>query len=121
MRLKDKVAIVVGAGQTRGDEIGNGRATAQLFAREGARLLLVDRDEIAAEETRRVIEDEGGKAHVVRADITSERKCRGVVAACLREYGRIDVLHNDVGIGTDDRGPTSLEEAAFDHIIDVNL
>ena len=121
MRLKDKVAIVVGAGQTPGDEIGNGRATAQLFAREGAKLLLVDRSGEAAEATRAAIADEGGEAHVYRADISREDECRDAVAACLREYGRVDVLHNNVGIGTGDRGPASLSEEAFAPIMDVNL
>jgi NAD(P)-dependent dehydrogenase (short-subunit alcohol dehydrogenase family) len=121
MRLQDKVAIVVGAGQTPGDEIGNGRATALLFAREGARVLVVDRDEDSAAETRRSIEEEGGVARLARADITHEGDCQRAVEACLREFGRVDVLHNNVGIGTGDRGPASLSEEAFDHIMDVNL
>jgi NAD(P)-dependent dehydrogenase (short-subunit alcohol dehydrogenase family) len=121
MRLKDKAAIVVGAGQTPGDELGNGRATALLFAREGARLVLVDRDEASAAETKRLIEQQGGEAHLACADITREADCKRVVEVALRELGRVDVLHNNVGIGTGDRGPASLSEEAFDHIMDVNL
>jgi len=121
MRLKDKVAIVVGAGQTPGDEIGNGRATALLFAREGARVLLLDRDEASAEETRSRIAREGGVAEVVCADITRDKDCQNAVAACVRQFGRVDVLHNNVGIGTGDRGPVSLSEDAFDRILNVNL
>jgi NAD(P)-dependent dehydrogenase (short-subunit alcohol dehydrogenase family) len=121
MRLKHKVAVVVGGGQTPGDSIGNGRATALLFAREGARVVVVDRDEGSADETRALIAQEGGVASVARADVTNEAECQAAIAACLREHGRIDVLHNNVGIGTGDRGPTSIDEAAFDHILDVNL
>ena len=70
MRLEDKAVIVAGAGQTPGETIGNGRATAILFAREGARLLLVDRDLDSAEETRAMIEAEGGTARVIAGDVT---------------------------------------------------
>ena len=76
MRLKDKIAVVVGAGQMSGSTIGNGRATAVLFAREGATVLLVDRDEASALETLAMIEAEGGAASVLRADIVDEDDCR---------------------------------------------
>lgn len=121
MRLEDKVAIVVGAGQTPGEGLGNGRAAALLFAREGARLLLVDRRVESATETRRLIEDEGGTAVVCEADVTREDDCRRIAASCLEEFGRIDVLHNNVGIGTGDGGTTTLESDAWDRIFDVNL
>jgi NAD(P)-dependent dehydrogenase (short-subunit alcohol dehydrogenase family) len=121
MRLRDKVAIVVGAGQTPGDTVGNGRATALLFAQEGARVLLLDRDEASAAETRAMIMDKGGVAAVCRVDVTHETECASAVAACLREFGRIDVLHNNVGIGTGDQGPASLSEEVFDRIMAVNL
>ena len=120
-RLAERVALIVGAGQTPGDTIGNGRAAALLFAREGARVLLVDRNEESALETQRMILDEGGRAAVTCADVTREAECQAAVGACLREFGRIDVLHNNVGTGSGDRGPTSLSEQAFDHIMDVNL
>src|SRR3977135_4050920 len=99
MRLKDKVAIVVGAGQTPGDTIGNGRATAILFAREGARVALVDCDYDSAHETQSLIEAEGGQGFAVKADVTNEADCQAFIRAALETYGRIDILHNNVGIG----------------------
>jgi NAD(P)-dependent dehydrogenase (short-subunit alcohol dehydrogenase family) len=121
MRLQDKVAIVTGAGQTPGETIGNGRATAILFAREGARVLLVDRVVDRARETETMIAAEGGTATVFEADVTSEDDCRSMAAACIERFGRIDVLHNNVGIGTGDSGATHLELEAWKKIIDVNL
>jgi NAD(P)-dependent dehydrogenase (short-subunit alcohol dehydrogenase family) len=121
MRLKDKTAIVVGAGQTAGETIGNGRATAILFAREGARVLAVDRNLDSALETKAMIEQEGGIATAFKADVTREWDCGALVQACLDAYGRIDILHNNVGIGTGDAGPTHLSEESWDRIFDVNL
>ena len=121
MRLDGKVAIVVGAGQTPGETIGNGRATAILFAREGARVLLVDRNLESAEETRAMIENEGGTASAFAADVSREAECEALVEACQDRYGRIDILHNNVGIGIGDAGPTHLTEENWDRIIDVNL
>lgn len=121
MRLRDKVAIVVGAGQTAGETIGNGRATAILFAREGARVMLVDRDLDSARETQRMIEQEGGFAWSFEADIVREDRCRALALACREREGRIDVLHCNVGIATGDGGITRLEEAAWSRILDVNL
>ena len=93
MRLKNKIAIIVGAGQTPGVTIGNGRATAIRFAQEGAEVLLIDKDVDSAEDTRAMIEKEGGKATVFRADITVEDDCRAIVDNCMEQYGRIDILH----------------------------
>lgn len=121
MRLRDKVAIVVGAGQTPGDAIGNGRATAILFARHGARLFLVDSRADSAEETRAMIEAEGGEAAVFAADITREADCRDLVAACRARHGRIDVLHNNVGVMSGDAGTTELTAEAWDRIMAINL
>jgi NAD(P)-dependent dehydrogenase (short-subunit alcohol dehydrogenase family) len=119
-RLRDKVAIVVGAGKTPGDTIGNGQATAILFAREGARVLLVDRVAAAAEETRELIAKEGGEARVCTADVTSSDDCARLTAACVEAFGRVDVLHNNVGIG-DLGGPVETSEAAWRRVLDVNL
>ena len=80
-RLPGKTAVVVGSGQTPGETIGNGRATAILLARQGARLLLVDRDVASAEETRAMIEGAGGQASVYQADITVEEECAALAAA----------------------------------------
>ena len=121
MRLKDKVAIVVGAGQTPGDTIGNGRATAILFAREGARVVLVDRDRESASETQGMIEGEGGRCFAVQADVTNEEDCRAFVHAAVEAYGRVDILHNNVGIGTGDDEMLSLSEESWDRIMSVNL
>lgn len=121
MRLKDKIAIVVGAGQTSGSTIGNGRATAILFAREGASVLLVDRDEASATGTLAMIEAEGRTASMLRADIVSEDACQAIAAICIERYGRIDILQNNVGIATGDSSPTSLDAGVWDTIMDVNL
>jgi NAD(P)-dependent dehydrogenase (short-subunit alcohol dehydrogenase family) len=120
-RLDGKVAIVVGAGQTPGDTIGNGRATAILFAREGARVVAVDRRLDSAEETVRMIEAEGHAAEAAAADATVEEEVSALIAECSRRHGRIDVLHNNVGIGGGDASPASVEEAAWDRILAVNL
>jgi NAD(P)-dependent dehydrogenase (short-subunit alcohol dehydrogenase family) len=121
MRLANKVAVVIGAGQTPGDEIGNGRATSLLFARESARVIAVDRDLASAEETVALIQSEGGEATALQADITSEEQCRALAASSRERYGRIDILHNNVGIGTGDAIATQLEEEAWRRILDVNL
>jgi NAD(P)-dependent dehydrogenase (short-subunit alcohol dehydrogenase family) len=120
-RLRDKVAIVVGAGQTPGETIGNGRATAMLFAREGARVMLVDRRLDSAEETRAMIAQEGGEAFAFQADVTRAEDCQAFAAKCVETYGRIDVLHNNVGIGGGDRGLLHLSEQDWDAILTVNL
>jgi NAD(P)-dependent dehydrogenase (short-subunit alcohol dehydrogenase family) len=120
-RLAGKVAIVVGAGQTPGDTIGNGRATALLFAREGASVVAVDRRIESAAETVELIEKEGGRATAIGADATREADCAAFVAATVREHGRVDVLHNNVGIGGGDAGPAHVTEEAWDQILAVNL
>src|SRR5438477_11176735 len=99
MRLMDKVGIVVGAGQTPGDTIGNGRAAALLFAREGAKLLLVDCHVASAEDTAALIAKEGGTARCLAGDWTRASECQAYANACVDAWGRIDFLHNNVGIG----------------------
>jgi NAD(P)-dependent dehydrogenase (short-subunit alcohol dehydrogenase family) len=120
-RLSGKNAIVVGAGQTRGETIGNGRATAIRFAQEGARLLLVDRDEASVTETQGMLLDAGGNAEVLIADVASPGGPASIAAEAVAALGRIDILHNNVGIGTGDSSPTRLTEDAWDRILDVNL
>lgn len=120
-RFAGKVAVVVGAGQTPGDTIGNGRATALLLAREGARVLAVDRDLASAEATCQLVADEGGEAIAHRADVTSDADCASIPAAALGAWGRLDVLVNNVGIGTGDGPATRVDEDAWQQILDVNL
>ena len=120
-RLEGKVAIVVGGGQTPGDTVGNGRATAILFAREGARVLVVDRRLDSAEDTVATIKSEGGEALAFEADATREADCQAMAKLAVDTWGRIDVLHNTVGLGGGDAGPAHVDEAAWDHIMAVNL
>ena len=94
-RLKDKVAIVTGAGSS-GPGWGNGKATAVLFAREGAKVLAVDINPDAAEETRSIIEDEGGACTTFRANVVKAYDVAAMIERCLATYGRIDILHNNV-------------------------
>ncbi|HEX5938884.1 MAG TPA: SDR family NAD(P)-dependent oxidoreductase [Dehalococcoidia bacterium] len=120
-RLEGKVAIVTGAGQTPGETIGNGRATAILFARQGARVLLVDRDLESAQGTQSQIEAEGNEAAAFESDVSREADCETIAAECLTRYGRIDILHNNVGIGAGDSSATRIDEATWQRILDVNL
>jgi NAD(P)-dependent dehydrogenase (short-subunit alcohol dehydrogenase family) len=121
MRLDGMAGIVVGAGQSPGETIGTGRAAATLFAREGAKVLLADRDLDSARETARMIAEAGGVAECVRADWTSAADCRAMAAACVEAWGRIDFLQNNVGIGGGDSDALRLTEEAFNRIIAVNL
>jgi len=121
MLLKNKVAIVVGAGQTPGETIGNGRATAIRFAREGARLLLVDIRVDSAEETARMILQEGGDASAFGADIRIEGDCRAIATVCVERYGRIDILHNNVGRAEGDAGTVELSEENWQELMNLNL
>lgn len=123
MRLKDKVAIIVGGGQTPGETIGNGRATAMLFAREGAKVLVVDRDLASAEETVAIIADEGGTAAAAAADVTDEASLEKMIAGCTEKWGRIDILHNNVGfsLAGGDAVIEDITVEAFDRVTAVNL
>lgn len=118
-RLADKVAIVTGAG-SRGPGVGNGKATAILFAREGAKVLLVDHVAERAEATLADIAREGGTASVFVADVTRAEECEAMVKAAVDRYGRLDILHNNVGIGQAGSVVTVSEEE-WDRIMAVNL
>lgn len=118
-RLNDRVAIVVGAGSS-GPGWGNGKAAAVLFAREGAKVLCVDRNQSAAEETAAIITAEGLEAVAFQADVTQSDQVEALVSQCQTLWGRIDVLQNNVGI-LDSAGPVELEEAEWDRVISVNL
>jgi NAD(P)-dependent dehydrogenase (short-subunit alcohol dehydrogenase family) len=121
-RLEGKRAVVVGAGQTPGDTIGNGRATAILLAREGAQVLCVDRDIDRAEETSAQIIIAGGRASSFRADIISADQAAGILTAAEQRMGHVDILINNVGIGGGGDGSAHhASEQAFDQILAVNL
>ena len=121
-RLADVVAVVIGAGQTPGETIGNGRAIATTFAREGATVLCVDRVGARAHDTVDTIRTSGGSAESLEADITEGAQCDAIVAAALERWGRVDVLVNNVGIGGRGDGPAhSADDDAFDRIVEVNL
>ncbi|MBI3992936.1 MAG: SDR family oxidoreductase [Candidatus Lambdaproteobacteria bacterium] len=120
-RLKGKVAIVTGAGQTAGETTGNGRATAILYAREGARIFAVDLRLESARETCAMIGKEGGTCTAFAADVSVKSQVRAMTEACLAAYGRIDVLHNNVGTPTGDRNVLKLAEEDWQRIMDVNL
>ncbi|MBU2547336.1 MAG: SDR family oxidoreductase [Proteobacteria bacterium] len=121
LRLENKIAVIIGAGQTPGDTPGNGRAMAQLFAREGARVMVVDRRLDSAMETKALIEAEGGQALAFEADVIRADDCRRLAEKCVETYGRIDVLVNNVGIATGDAGAVRISEEAWDHIQATNL
>src|SRR5688572_8483967 len=96
-RVEGKAAIVVGGGQTRGETMGNGRATALVLAREGARVLVADRHLASAQDTVDLIRGAAGEAWAFEADITNEDAVRRLVAVGLERLGRLDILHNNVG------------------------
>ncbi|HEY7083264.1 MAG TPA: SDR family NAD(P)-dependent oxidoreductase [Hyphomicrobiaceae bacterium] len=123
MRLKEKTAIVVGAGQSPGEGMGNGRATALLFAREGARVLAVDHRLDSAKETAEAVANEGGTCVPFEADVTKEASLKAAVAEAIKLWGRIDVLHNNVGVSLagGDAAPTEITEDAFDRVNAINL
>jgi NAD(P)-dependent dehydrogenase (short-subunit alcohol dehydrogenase family) len=119
LRLAGKVAIVTGAG-SRAEGIGNGRAAAILFAREGARVLCADLHKEAAEATHAMIAAEGGESAVCAADVTRGDDCRAMVEDALRRWGRLDILDNNVGIGS--RGTVVEEtEAQWARVMEVNV
>ena len=120
-RLQDKVAIVCGAGQTAGTTIGNGRATALLFAREGAQVLAVDRDEASVRQTCELIASEGFIAHPLIADITDPDSLTAITRTAIDHWGRIDVLHNNIGIAAGDGNTSDVSAQAWDRILNVNL
>ncbi|HAL49732.1 MAG: short-chain dehydrogenase [Chloroflexi bacterium] len=118
-RLEGKVAIVAGAG-SQGQIMGNGKATAILMAREGASVLLVDAVEDRAAETLDAIAAEGGTASVFAGDVTNAADCQAMVEQAVASYGRLDILHNNVGIGG---AGTVLEvtEEVWDRVMAVNV
>lgn len=121
LRLNGKVAIVVGAGQQPGESVGNGRATAERFAQEGATLLLVDIQEAWLDETFTAVKKYGYQASALVADITSESACEEIIRTCMDRYGRIDILHNNVGMSKGDKKTAELEVDTWDRLMGLNL
>jgi NAD(P)-dependent dehydrogenase (short-subunit alcohol dehydrogenase family) len=123
MRLDGKIAIIVGAGQSPGEGMGNGRATALRFAREGARVLAVDRDLASARETAAMVVEAGGECVAHEADVTREATLAAAIAFAHARWGRIDILHNNVGVsvGGGDAPLDALTEDTFDRISAINL
>jgi NAD(P)-dependent dehydrogenase (short-subunit alcohol dehydrogenase family) len=122
-RVKDKVAIIFGGGQTPGETIGNGRATALVMAKEGAKVLVVDRHLGSAEDTATAIREAGGEADAFAADIMREADVIASIAQCVSRFGRVDILHNNVGasLALGDAPATDLESDAFDRLYQINL
>jgi NAD(P)-dependent dehydrogenase (short-subunit alcohol dehydrogenase family) len=122
-RVEHKIAIVVGAGHTPGETIGNGRATAVLLAREGARVVAVDRSLASAQDTVDMIASEGGEAIAVQCDATDEASVQAMIATTVERYGTLHILHNNVGasIALGDAPADRLTVEAFDRSFAVNL
>jgi NAD(P)-dependent dehydrogenase (short-subunit alcohol dehydrogenase family) len=118
-RLAGKVAIVTGAG-SRGEGIGNGKAAAVLFAREGARVVCADQVASRAAETVDMIAGEGGTASVFECDVSHRDGCQRLVAAAVERYGRLDILQNNVGIPSE-QGLEEITEEAWDRVMGVNV
>ncbi len=118
-RLEGKVAIVTGAGSIAAG-MGIGRATALLFSRHGARVLLVDLNPDSAAETENMIKAEDGRCSVFQADVSLAGDCRRLVEACILTYGRIDILDNNVALGGHG-GPVETTEEDWDRLMNVNL
>ena len=122
-RLASKVAVVIGAGQSPGQGLGNGRATAIRFAREGARVLAVDRRIESAQETASLIKQEGFVCEAFAADVTCESDLAAAMQEACRRWGSLDVLYNNVGVSLSggDAQLQDITEEAFDNVYRINL
>ena len=123
MRLKDKIVVVIGAGQSPGEGLGNGRATVLRFAEEGAKVLAVDKNLSSAEEAVTIARQAGGECVAFEADVAVEATLAAMVEAARRRWGRIDVLHYNVGVSIagGDAPLDEITEPAFDRIATINL
>ena len=121
--LENRTAIVVGGGQTPGETIGNGRATAILFAREGAKVAVADRLLSSAEETVKLIVAEGFEAFAYELDVRDEGGIKNLVSAVVQKWGRIDILHNNVGVSIagQDASVEKITPEGFDNMVAINL
>jgi len=123
MELENKTALVIGAGQSPGEGVGNGRATVLRFVEEGARVLAVDRSIDFARETSELADSSRGECIPFEADVLDESAIQAAVDAAMQRFGRIDILHYNVGISVSggDASPTEITGEAFDLINNVNL
>jgi NAD(P)-dependent dehydrogenase (short-subunit alcohol dehydrogenase family) len=122
-RLKGKVAVVIGAGQSPGEEMGNGRATTIRFAQEGASVLAVDLNEDSAQQTIEMMGEAGRDAHPFRADTSDTASLKAAIDAAMDRWGRIDILHYNVGVSIIG-GPQKLDDVTdevFDKVNAINL
>lgn len=123
MILEGKTAVVIGGGQTPGATMGNGRATAIQFALEGAEVLVADRGLASAEETVAMIDDNGGHASACCVDVTEEASIQGLCGEAYRRLGKVDILHNNVGmsLAAGDAAVVEITTDVFNNIVDTNL
>jgi NAD(P)-dependent dehydrogenase (short-subunit alcohol dehydrogenase family) len=119
-RLQDMVAIVTGAG-SRGAGVGNGKAASILFAREGAKVCLVDSVLARAEETLAAIVEEGGEGFAIEGNVASNADCKRIVDTTVMRFGKVDILHNNVGIDPGVVSVVDVDEATWDQTMDVNV
>ena len=116
MRLRDKVALITGAGS------GIGRASALLFAQEGASIVVVDIDDATGQETVRMVEAQGGQAMCVHADVSKGADCKNMVMVAEQVYGKLNILFNNAGIlHSHDDDAVNTEEDVWDLTMAVNL
>src|SRR5438045_4970756 len=122
-RVEGKVALVIGGGQTPGETIGNGRATAMTLAREGALVAVADRRLESAQDTASMIQEAGGVAEAFEGDVTDEASIQKLIADVVAKFGRLDILQNNVGAsGALGDGPVAtIDLDIYDKVIAVNL
>lgn len=123
MRLEGKTAIIIGAGQSPGEGMGNGRATALRLAQEGAKVMAVDRNLSSAEETAALVSKEGGECFAFEADVTNGATLKSAIETAHKRWGKIDILHYNVGVSLGGGDTTLLDftEEIFDRISAINL
>jgi len=115
MEIKGRAAVVTGAAS------GIGRATSQRLAREGASVIVADIDEAGGAETVKLIEAAGGRAHFVRTDVTSESEARRMLETAVQKFGRLDILHNNAGIGLGPPGFPLVPPERWHLLIEIDL